>query len=246
MWTDEWQWTNDLVKRMKKKMTKKQTSHDTHNKMVPIDLCEKCVFDMTGFNMTAAISASFYSTTPQTFFFYFWMNLLLFSLLRWPICFHLPLLFSRCCTRSLFLAHVHVFHRCRYYTRSISGYYFRCFMSDADKRFNYPFYVNKLNSFTDFGFGVPPFHMPHYRINVYLLGIFGSIIVHFLHRTFVAFSFFSFIIMCLYMFSLSLSRSSSYYVILIDPCTIIKTANAQSLYMRIMPPNQKGQCLNKC
>lgn len=79
----------------------------------------------------------------------------------------------------------------------ISGYYFRCFMSDPDKRFNYPYYVNKLNSFTDFGFGVPPFHMPHYRINVYLLGIFGSIIVHFLHRTFVAFSFFSFIIMCL-------------------------------------------------
>lgn len=24
-----------------------------------------------------------------------------------------------------------------------------------------------------------PIHMPHYRINVYLLGIFGSIIVHF-------------------------------------------------------------------
>lgn len=87
------------------------------------------------------------------------------------------------------------------YTRAsvvmISGYYFRCFMSDPDKRFNYPYYVNKLNSFTDFGFGVPPFHMPHYRIDVYLLGIFGSIIVHFLHRTFVAFSLFSFINMCL-------------------------------------------------
>lgn len=123
--TDEWQWNESMWNVKKNDDTKKKPSHDTHNKMVSIDLCEKCVFDTT---VCVFFYYDRYHTLCGILFIAtinFWMNL--------SLCF----IFCNCAANSFSLAFARGLSDCVWDVVMISGHYFRCFMSGPDKRFNY-------------------------------------------------------------------------------------------------------------